>query len=131
VLVSFCGSDDVVGNLLLSSNFDWRSCHERVLAVCDRLHVAVENLVDLRITPSSRSLAGLPLEQVTRRRVYGRHWRPGWVSGTPEDSSLAQTGFLHELRAFVDMAQGRGSQRLSDLDNALRTHRMLEEIERA
>ena len=128
ISASFYSVQNVIGNLLLSSNFDWSNCHERVFVNLEKSNIVVENLVDLKITQNSKTVMGIPLEKVIRKRIYKEQWRPNYISGTNENSSLAQTGFLPELQYFINSVVKKGKNDISNLNNAYQTYLMLEEI---
>jgi predicted dehydrogenase len=128
VSVSFNNNRKVIGNLLLSSNFNWENCHERIFINFDQLNIEVENLVDLTITPNSKTFLNIPIDKVIKKTRYKNRWYPNYISGTPENSSPAQSGFLPELQYFIDAVIKKGKNEISNLDNAYRTHLMLEKI---
>ncbi len=128
ISVSFHSAEGAIGNLLLSSNFDWSNCHERVFANFEKMNIEVHNLVDCRMTSNSRTLLNVPLEKVRKKRIYHRNWYPNYISGTLENSSLAQSGFYPEIQYFVSSIIKRRSNEVSNLDNAYQTHLLLEKI---
>ena len=130
ISVSFSSKQDVIGHLLLSSNFDWSNCHERVFANFEKTNVVVENLVDLKISSNSKTVMKIPLEKVTRKKIFKKQWYPNYISGISENSSLAQTGFLYELDYFVNSVAKKGVNEISNINNAYETYLLLEEINR-
>ena len=130
VLAQFETPSGVLGHLTLSSAMDWSNGHERVLAQFERATVTVENLVDVTLTPHARTVAGVPLDKVFRHRRYREAWRPNYVTGVTGEGSLAQSGFLPELAAFVHTVIGEKKADVSSLANAAATHRLIEELAR-
>lgn len=118
----------LMGSMLLSSNFDWSNCHERVFANFDKMNIEIKNLVDMNMTDNSKTLLSIPLEKVTKRRINKSTWTPNYISGTMDNSSLYQSGFLPELEYFTHTALGKNKNSFSNLENAYKTHLLLEEI---
>jgi len=130
-LVSFSGDDSLIGSLLLSSNFDWQNGHERILANFEKINVVIENLVNISTTENSRTLFSIPLEKVTKKRIVHEMWHPNYISGEIQNSSLQQSGFLPELQHFVDCVLGRAKNQISNLENSVKTHNLIDEILRS
>jgi myo-inositol 2-dehydrogenase/D-chiro-inositol 1-dehydrogenase len=130
ISVSFSSEQDILGHLLLSSNFDWSNCHERVFANFKKINVVVDNLVGIKISSNSKTVMNIPLEKVTRKKIFKKQWYPNYISGISENSSLAQTGFLYELDYFVNSVAKKGVNEVSNLNSAYETYLLLEEINR-
>ncbi len=127
-LIGFGGDHEVIGTLLLSSNFDWQNGHERVLANFEKTNVVIENLVNISKTANSRTLLSIPLEKVTKKRILHQTWHPNYISGEIQNSSLRHAGFLPELAHFADWVLGRTRNNISNLENALKTHSLMDII---
>jgi len=126
--ISFSTPKGVIGNLYLSSNFDWSNCHERVLVNFEKENIIINNLVDFSSRPNSKSILSIPLEKVTKKRIMKEIWHPNYVSGDIENSSLHQAGFLPELRHFCQWVMGQEKNSISNLQNALKSHQLMEQI---
>jgi myo-inositol 2-dehydrogenase/D-chiro-inositol 1-dehydrogenase len=126
--IAFSAANDVIGNLHLSSNFDWSNCHERVMANFEKENITVNNLVDISSRENSKSILSIPLEKVTKKRILRKIWHPNYVSGDMENSSHFQAGFLGELKHFCNWVSGEEKNTISNLQNALATHQLLESI---
>jgi myo-inositol 2-dehydrogenase/D-chiro-inositol 1-dehydrogenase len=126
--IAFSTPNNVIGNLHLSSNFDWSNCHERVLVNFEKENIIVNNLVDFSSKANSKSILSIPLEKVSKKRIVKENWHPNYVSGDLENSSLHQAGFLPELKHFCRWVTGEEKNSISNLQNALETHKLVEQI---
>lgn len=129
LLVTFeSGDGSVIGTLMLSSNFHWNLSHERVFANFDESNVVAENLTELKISATSKTFLGLPTEKLFNVSTYENRTRPNFTPGTPTNSSLEISGFLPELRYFIDCVITGKKQNISDLKNAMETQQLVERI---
>lgn len=126
--ITFSAPKNVIGNLHLSSNFDWSNCHERVLMNFEKENIIVNNLVDFSSKANSKSILSIPLEKVSKKRIVTENWHPNYVSGDMENSSLQQAGFLPELKHFCQWVIGQEKNSISNLQNAYETHKLIEQI---
>jgi hypothetical protein len=126
--IAFSTKKNVIGNLYISTNFDWSNCHERVLANFEKENIRVNNLVDFRSRSNSTSILSIPLEKISKKRIVNKIWHPNYVSGDVVNSSHHQTGFLPELKHFCQWAGGYEKNSISNLENALKTHQLIESI---
>jgi myo-inositol 2-dehydrogenase/D-chiro-inositol 1-dehydrogenase len=126
--IAFSADNDVIGNLLLSSNFDWSNCHERVLATFEKETIQVTNLVDYSSKSNSKSILSIPLEKISKKRIVQEKWHPNYVSGDVENSSHYQAGFLGELKHFCQWVNGEEKNTVSNMQNAYNTHQLIENI---
>ena len=126
--LAFSTKQGIIGNLYLSSNFDWSNCHERVLVNFEKENIVVNNLVDFNSKTNSRSILSIPLEKVSKKRIVNENWHPNYISGDLENSSMQQAGFLPELKHFCNWVGGEGKNSISNLHNAYETHRLIEFI---
>ena len=126
--INFSAPNNVIGNLYLSSNFDWSNCHERVLINFEKENIIVNNLVDFSSKLNSKTLLSIPMEKVSKKRIVSENWHPNYVSGDMENSSLQQAGFLPELKHFCKWVAGQGKNTISNLQNALETQQLMEQI---
>jgi myo-inositol 2-dehydrogenase/D-chiro-inositol 1-dehydrogenase len=126
--IAFSTKKNVIGNLHISTNFDWSNCHERVLINFEKENICVNNLVDFRSRSNSTSLLSIPLEKISKKRIVNKIWHPNYVSGDVVNSSHHQTGFLPELKHFCQYAAGYEKNSISNLENALKTHQLIERI---
>jgi myo-inositol 2-dehydrogenase/D-chiro-inositol 1-dehydrogenase len=126
--IAFSTSDNIIVNLHLSSNFDWSNCHERVLAIFEKENIIVNNLVDYSSRANSKTILSIPMEKVSKKRIVKENWHPNYVSGDVENSSFQQTGFLPELRHFSHWVLGQQKNSISNLQNALGTHQLMDHI---
>jgi predicted dehydrogenase len=126
--ITFSTPKNVIGNLHLSSNFDWSNCHERVLVNFEKENIIVNNLVEFSSQSNSKLLLSIPLEKVSKKRIVTENWHPNYVSGSIDNSSLQQAGFLPELKHFCQWVIGHEKNSISNLQNALQTHQLIEQI---
>jgi predicted dehydrogenase len=126
--IAFSAPKNVIGNLHLSSNFDWSNCHERVLVNFEKENIIVNNLVDFSSKANSKTILSIPLEKVSKKRIVTEIWHPNYVSGDIENSSLHQTGFLPEFKHFCQCVAGQEKNSISNLQNALETHQLIDHI---
>jgi predicted dehydrogenase len=126
--IVFSAANDVIGNLYLSSNFDWSNCHERVLVNFEKENISVNNLVDFSSKGNSKTILSIPMEQVSKKRIVREIWHPNYVSGDMVNSSQFQAGFLPELKHFCKWVGGEGKNSISNLQNAFETHQLIEKI---
>ena len=126
--ISFKSPQNVIGNLHLSSNFDWSNCHERVLVNFEKENIIVNNLVDYSSKLNSKTLLSIPIEKVTKKRIVSENWHPNYVSGDMENSSLHQAGFLPELKHFCQWVRRKEKNVISNLQNAYKTHQLMDQI---
>ncbi len=126
--ITFSAKENVIGNLYLSSNFDWSNCHERVLASFEKENIMVDNLVDYSSRSNSKSFLSIPLEKISKKRMVKENWHPNYITGDIVNSSHYQAGFLPELQHFCRWVSGEEKNSISNLKNALETHRLMESI---
>jgi len=126
--IAFSANDNVIGNLYLSSNFDWSNCHERVLASFEKENIMVDNLVDYSSRSNSKSFLSIPLEKISKKRMVKENWHPNYITGDVVNSSHYQAGFLPELQHFCRWVSGEEKNSISNLENALQTHQLMEQI---
>jgi predicted dehydrogenase len=126
--IAFSAKNNVIGTLYLSSNFDWSNCHERVLVNFEKENLVVNNLVDFSSKANSKSILSFPLEKVSKKRIVTEKWHPNYVSGDIENSSLYQAGFLPELKHFCQWVSGEEKNSISNLQNTLETHLLIDQI---
>jgi myo-inositol 2-dehydrogenase/D-chiro-inositol 1-dehydrogenase len=126
--IAFSAEPNIIGNLYLSSNFDWSNCHERVLVNFEKENLVVNNLVDFSSKSNSRSILSIPLEKVSKKRVLKENWHPNYISGDLENSSMQQAGFLPELKHFCQWVSGDEKNSISNLQNAYETHQLIDKI---
>ena len=126
--ITFSAPKNVIGNLYLSSNFDWSNCHERVHINFEKENITINNLVDFSRTENSRTILSIPIEKVTKKRIIRENWHPNYVSGDLENSSLQQAGFLPELKHFCHWVSDQEKNLISNLKNAYETQQLIEII---
>ena len=126
--IAFSAKDNVIGNLYLSSNFDWSNCHERVLASFEKENILVDNLVDYSSRSNSKSFLSIPLEKISKKRMVKEIWHPNYITGDVVNSSHYQAGFLPELQHFCRWVSREEKNSISNLENAHETHRLMESI---
>jgi len=126
--IAFSNPKNIIGNLHLSSNFDWSNCHERVLVNFEKKNITVNNLVDLSRRENSSTVLSIPIEKVTKKRIFRENWHPNYVSGDVDNSSFQQAGFFPELKHFCQWASGQEKNSISNLQNALETHQFIGQL---
>jgi myo-inositol 2-dehydrogenase/D-chiro-inositol 1-dehydrogenase len=126
--IAFRAEESIVGNLYLSTNFDWSNCHERVLASFEKENIMVDNLVDFSSRSNSKSFLSIPLEKISKKRMVKENWHPNYITGDVVNSSHYQAGFLPELQHFCRWVSGEEKNSISNLENALETHKVMESI---
>ena len=68
------------------------------------------------------------MEKISKKRIVTENWHPNYVSGDVENLSLHQAGFLPELKHFCQWVSGQEKNTISNLQNALETHQLMEQI---
>lgn len=126
--IAFSAADNVIGNLHLSSNFDWSNCHEKVMANFEKENIIINNLVDFSSRSNSKSFFSIPLEKISKKRIVNENWHPNYITGDMVNSSLYQAGFLPELQHFCRWVSGEETNSISNLENAYMTHQLMEKI---
>ena len=129
VLVTFeSGDGGVIGTLMLSSNFHWNMSHERVIANFDESNVVAENLTELKISATSKTFLSQPTEKLFGATTYESRTRPNFTPGVLTNSSLVISGFLPELRYFIECVKTGCEHEVSSLQNAMETQQLVERI---
>ena len=119
----------IVGTLELSTAYSW-TCAEESLKVCTTSGIyRLSQMEDLSFTPSSRTVAGIPMEKLrphnkTVEYLYqNNHFIP--ILST---NQIYSQGFYNELANFVEAVEHHDSHVISTLETIKDTYRLMDNL---
>ncbi|MBQ8127302.1 MAG: Gfo/Idh/MocA family oxidoreductase [Prevotella sp.] len=119
----------IVGTLELSTSYSWTSPEES-LKVCTRSGLyRLTYMEELTFTPSSLTVAGIPMEKLRpRRKTVEYLCQPNNFAPILPNNQLYSHGYFHELAAFVDSVENDHVHPASSLETIKDTYELMEKL---
>ncbi len=123
--------DDIIGVLELSVAYSWTNALETITVNTKHGTYMMNNMEELMFRPKYGSLLGIPMEKILGRystevRICARN---NFIP-TMDNNNLFTQGYFNEIKAFVDLVEGKRIVNLSPLTDMNETYRLIEAIRR-
>ncbi len=121
----------VVGTLELSTAYSWQQTVDQLTVATSGGTYHLQGTFELTFMPQSGTLGGIPLEKIRPRHPSLRTlYRHDTFSPTLANNSLAVSGFLGEITAFLDTIEHRPHTSLTTLESLVPLYRTIDYINR-
>jgi virulence factor len=122
----------IQGIMELSTAYSWDNAVETMLVNSDKGIFEVENMHKLSYYPKSPSLMGIPLEKVIsfHNKKYLLFNNTGFVPVGKYNQVYTQ-GYFSEIKAFVNLVEGKRAGEKTRPDQVLPTYILLEDIRKS
>ncbi len=128
-LVQIIHSSGVIGQLDLSTDYDWTNASEKITVNTKSASFTSNDVNSLIRTKHPRRVLGIPLEKVLKNPVVEEHLlRVNGFVPMAENNSLAVQGYSEEIDVFLKLSSGRKATNYSDLQRSKPIFELLEKL---
>ncbi|MCK5847182.1 MAG: Gfo/Idh/MocA family oxidoreductase [Bacteroidales bacterium] len=128
-LLHLLHSDNIIGNVELSTDYWWAKAEEAFFINTDRAYLESVNSDELIAIDKPKSLVGIPLEKVikpviTKSILFERN------SFLPvqEHNQLLLSGYYNEIKTFLDICEGKSNDNKSALLSLKNTYELMNKL---
>lgn len=128
-LIHLRHTNGVVGNIEMSTDYWWAKSFEKITVNTDKKILKAKNTEKLKSIPKPSKILSIPLEKVRVPQIETKVlFEQNNFLPSREQNQLYASGYFNEIKAFLDLCEGKNNQNESTLSSIEGTYKLIDAL---